>query len=54
MAKKEPKDDEGGTGPAAASAAGRVLRNPKSSKDDKAAAGSDLAQVPSKPKKDKK
>ena len=29
---------------AAASAAGKVLRNPKSSKDDKKAAASDLAQ----------
>lgn len=53
MAKKKPEGDEenGGTGAAAASAAGRVLRDPKSSKDDKTAAGSDLAQVPEKPKK---
>jgi hypothetical protein len=42
---------DGGTGDAAASAAGKVLRNPKSSKDDKKAAASDLAQK--KPKKGK-
>lgn len=42
---------DGGTGDAAASAAGKVLGNPKSSKDDKKAAASDLAQK--KPKKGK-
>jgi hypothetical protein len=35
----------GGTGAAAASAAGKVLSDPKSSKDDKAAAASDLTQA---------
>jgi hypothetical protein len=46
MAKAKGKGSDGGTGPAAASSAGRVLRNPKSSKDDKKAAASDLAQTP--------
>jgi hypothetical protein len=49
MAKGKGKASGGGTGNAAASAAGRVLRDPKSSKDDKEAAASDLAQK--KPKK---
>ncbi len=33
------------TGPKAASAAGKVLSNPKSTKSEKAAAGSALSQV---------
>lgn len=41
------------TSPKAASAAGRVLSNPKSSPDAKAAAGSALTQVPNKPIKKK-
>jgi hypothetical protein len=49
MAKGNGKGSGGETGAAAASAAGQVLRNPKSSKDDKKAAASDLAQK--KPKK---
>jgi len=39
------------TGPKAASAAGKVLANPKSSKADKAAAASALSQTPKKGKK---
>ena len=41
------------TGAKAASAAGEVLANPKSSKDEKAAAASALSQTPSKPRKKK-
>jgi hypothetical protein len=39
------------TGSKAASAAGKVLANPKSSKADKTAAGSALSQTPAKPKR---
>jgi hypothetical protein len=46
MTNAKGKGSGGGTGSAAASSAGRVLRNPKSSKDDKKAAASDLAQTP--------
>jgi hypothetical protein len=53
-AKAKGKESGGGTGAAAASAAGKVLSNPKSSKDDKAAAASDLAQKRPAPKKGKK
>ena len=48
MAKK-PTDEK--TGKKAGSAASRVLKNPGSSKDDKAAAGSALTQRPNKPTK---
>lgn len=41
----------GQTGPKAASAAGKVLANPKSSKADKTAAASALAQTPGKGKR---
>jgi len=41
------------TGPKAASAAGQVLANPKSSKPDKSAAASALSQAPSKSSKEK-
>ncbi|GLI03922.1 hypothetical protein Pa4123_92030 [Phytohabitans aurantiacus] len=41
------------TGSKAASAAGKVLANPKSSKADKAAAASALSQTPSKSSKRK-
>ena len=41
------------TGSKAASAAGKVLANPKSSKADKAAAASALSQTPSKSGKQK-
>jgi hypothetical protein len=53
-AKAEGKESGGGTGAAAASAAGKVLSDPKSSKDDKAAAASDLAQKRPVPKNGKK
>jgi hypothetical protein len=42
------------TQPKAASAAGKVLANPKSSKADKSAAGSALSQTPSKPARRRK
>jgi hypothetical protein len=54
MAKAKGKGTSGGTGAAAASAAGKVLRNPKSSKADKTAAASDLAQKRPAAKKGKK
>lgn len=41
------------TGKKAGTAASEVLRNPKSSKNDKTAAGSALTQRPSKPGKKK-
>lgn len=42
------------TSPGVAKKAGKILRNPNSTPDEKAVAGSDLAQTGSKPKTVKK
>jgi hypothetical protein len=49
MAKAKPNKEQ--TSPKAASAAGKVLNDPKSSKNAKTAAASALTQAPSKKKK---
>ena len=49
----EPPKNPKQTGPKAASAAGKVLQDPKASRAAKTAAASDLAQAPAKPKKPK-
>jgi hypothetical protein len=53
MAKAKTKDHEG-TGPKPASDAGELLRDPKTPKDVKEVAASDLAQAPRHPKNGKK
>lgn len=54
MADKKKTKNAKQTGGKAASAAGKVLKDPKQDKDSKSAAGSALAQTPAKKKSPKK